>query len=86
MTALEELEKTVEKPKAPEEKKTEKTDTPPVVDKEEAEKRYTKGLVAYAHGRIRDAIRIWELTLRLDPGHKRAKKAKETAEAELKKE
>lgn len=57
---------------------------PEVVINEAASNRYyQEGLVAYAQGRLRDAIRSWDLALRMNPANERARKAKEKAEAEL---
>ncbi|OGS19816.1 MAG: hypothetical protein A3J83_01260 [Elusimicrobia bacterium RIFOXYA2_FULL_40_6] len=52
-------------------------------DLETAEKYYNEGLVCYTQGKISDAIRLWELTLRMNPQHEKAKKAKETSETEI---
>ncbi|MBU2614225.1 MAG: tetratricopeptide repeat protein, partial [Elusimicrobia bacterium] len=53
------------------------------LDVDSAEKYYNEGLVCYAQGKISEAIRLWELTIRLNPEHERAKKAKETAGTEI---
>jgi hypothetical protein len=38
-----------------------------------SDKKYTEGLVLYAQGKYYEAERSWELTLRLNPRHKKAK-------------
>lgn len=86
--ALEELQKireaAVKKPttkgKAAE---TKKPEPEVVIDEAAANRYYQEGLVSYAQGRLRDAVRSWDLALRMNPNHERAKKAKEKAEAEL---
>jgi len=37
-----------------------------------AEKKYKEGLVQYANGKIFDAINLWEIALRMNPGHEKA--------------
>jgi tetratricopeptide (TPR) repeat protein len=44
-------------------------------DEAGAEKKYREGLVMYAHGRAAEAVRTWELALRLNPAHEKAVKA-----------
>ena len=56
---------------------------PEVIDEAAAARYYQEGLVSYAQGRLRDAIRSWDLALRMNPNHDKARKAKEKAEAEL---
>jgi len=46
-------------------------------DTEGAEKRYKEGLVFYAQGKLFDATRSWEIALRLNPNHEKARKALE---------
>ncbi|OGS23298.1 MAG: hypothetical protein A2252_09460 [Elusimicrobia bacterium RIFOXYA2_FULL_39_19] len=53
------------------------------IDTKTADKCYNEGLVNYAQGKISDAIRLWEMALRYDPEHEKAKRAKTTAENEL---
>ncbi|MDR2191953.1 MAG: hypothetical protein LBO62_03635 [Endomicrobium sp.] len=50
---------------APEEKRE--------VDEDAADKKYNEGLILYAQGRYFEAERAWELTLRLNPAHQKAK-------------
>jgi tetratricopeptide (TPR) repeat protein len=40
-----------------------------------ANEKYTEGLVLYAQGKYYEAERLWELALRLNPNHKKAKVA-----------
>jgi tetratricopeptide (TPR) repeat protein len=40
-----------------------------------ADKKYTEGLILYAQGKYYEAERAWELTLRLNPRHQKAKVA-----------
>jgi len=54
-----------------------------VIDVKSAQRHYTSGLVAYAQGRLREAIREWELALRLNPGHEKADIALRKAKKEL---
>lgn len=54
-----------------------------VIDVKSAQRHYTSGLVAYAQGRLREAIREWELALRLNPGHEKARLALQKAKKEL---
>jgi len=58
------------KPKEPEIKVVE---TKVEIDEAAAEKKYNEGLVLYAQGKYLEAERTWELTLRLNPNHKKAK-------------
>jgi len=85
--ALEEIDKMAKaKPAAPTPKpatKPAEAPKPEVVDEAAANRYYQEGLVSYAQGRLRDAIRSWDLALRMNPNHERARKAKEKAEAEL---
>ncbi|MFC1501606.1 tetratricopeptide repeat protein, partial [Elusimicrobiota bacterium] len=48
-----------------------------VIDEVGAEKHYNEGLVLYASGKTFKAIKSWEIALRLDPTHSKAKKALE---------
>ena len=57
------------KPKEPETKAENK----PEIDEIEAEKKYNEGLMLYAQGKYLEAERTWELTLRLNPNHQKAK-------------
>jgi len=54
-----------------------------VIDVKSAQRHYTTGLVAYAQGRLREAIREWDLALRLNPGHEKARLARRKAKKEL---
>lgn len=42
-------------------------------DKAAADEKYKEGLILYAQGKYYEAERSWELALRLNPGHKKAK-------------
>jgi tetratricopeptide (TPR) repeat protein len=42
-------------------------------DESGANKQYNEGLVMYAQGKYYDAERLWELSLRLNPNHKKAR-------------
>ncbi|MCB4790711.1 MAG: hypothetical protein LHV68_02375 [Elusimicrobia bacterium] len=53
------------------------------VNSEGAQKKYNEGLILYAQGKTSDAIRIWEIAIRLDPGFEKAYKAIEKAKEEL---
>jgi tetratricopeptide (TPR) repeat protein len=64
--------------KAKEEKQIE-----PEIDALGADKKYNEGLVLYAQGKIEDAIRMWEIAVRLNPGHAKAGIAIEKAKEEL---
>ncbi|MFH1714633.1 MAG: hypothetical protein ABH857_00340 [Elusimicrobiota bacterium] len=55
----------------------------PKIDKEGADKKYREGLVSYAHGKTSSAIQLWEIAVRLDPGHDKAWKAIDRAKEEL---
>jgi outer membrane protein assembly factor BamD (BamD/ComL family) len=54
-----------------------------VIDAGKAEEYYRQGLLSYAHGFIRDAVRMWTLALRYDPTNKKISNAMQKAEAEL---
>jgi len=54
-----------------------------IIDPVSAQKHYTVGLVAYAQGRLGAAIREWDLTLKLDPHHEKARIAMDKAKKEL---
>ena len=45
------------------------------IDEKMADEKYKEGLVLYAKGKYFEAERMWELTLRLNPNHTRAKNA-----------
>ncbi|MDR3050022.1 MAG: autotransporter domain-containing protein [Elusimicrobiota bacterium] len=45
------------------------------INEEEAETKYNEGLALYSDGKYLEAQRAWELTLRLNPNHKKAKTA-----------
>ncbi|MHB9154537.1 MAG: hypothetical protein ACYC5N_02455, partial [Endomicrobiales bacterium] len=48
-----------------------------------AERKYTEGLILYAQGKVIDAINLWEISARLNPGHEKAMKALKKAREEL---
>jgi len=83
--ALEQVKKMREAAKKADNSKKERTAKveKAAVDVESAEKYYNQGLVCYAQGKITDAIRLWDLSIRLNPEHPKAKKARETAESEI---
>ncbi|PKN02084.1 MAG: hypothetical protein CVU77_01300 [Elusimicrobia bacterium HGW-Elusimicrobia-1] len=82
--ALEEIEKLAARRRAaPKAEEPAKPEAAVVVDEAAANRYYQEGMVAYAQGRLREAVRSWDLALRMNPGHDRARKAKERAEAEL---
>lgn len=82
--ALIEIEKLSKKPPAaPPKVAAKKTEPEAVIDEAAANRYYQEGMVAYAQGRLREAVRSWDLAIRMNPGHDRARKAKERAEAEL---
>ena len=45
----------------------------PEIDEAAADKKYTEGLILYAQGKYFEAERAWELVLRLNPNHQKAK-------------
>ena len=53
------------------------------IDSRGADKKYTEGLILYAQGKTSEAIRVWEIALRLDPKHEKAGKAVERTRDEL---
>ncbi|MCL2145067.1 MAG: autotransporter outer membrane beta-barrel domain-containing protein, partial [Endomicrobia bacterium] len=65
--------KATSKPKEPEPQAVEEKQ--PEIDEAEADKKYNEGLVLYAQGKYLEAERTWELTLRLNPNHQKAKTA-----------
>jgi tetratricopeptide (TPR) repeat protein len=67
--AVVELSKTVEKGKNSKVMTTEISD----YDEIAANDKYIEGLVLYAQGKYYEAERTWELTLRLNPNHKKSK-------------
>lgn len=48
-----------------------------------AHQHYETGLIAYASGRLEEAVREWEITLRMDAGHDRAQRALDKVRKEL---
>ncbi|MDO9513468.1 MAG: tetratricopeptide repeat protein [Elusimicrobiota bacterium] len=80
--ALGRLKELTAKARKTEEKQVEEK-KPEVIDVKSAQRHYTSGLVAYAQGRLREAIREWELALRLNPGHEKARLALQKAKKEL---
>ncbi len=55
----------------------------PEIDAQAADKKYNEGLVLYAQGKTEDAIRTWEIAVRLNPNHEKAGKAIVKAKEEL---
>jgi tetratricopeptide (TPR) repeat protein len=82
--SLEEIEKLAARRRAaPKAEEPAKPEAEVVIDEAAANRYYQEGMVAYAQGRLREAVRSWDLALRMNPAHDRARKAKERAEAEL---
>ena len=52
-------------------------------DPKAAQMHYETGLVAYASGKLEDAIREWKIAVRMDPQHVKAKNALVKAQKEL---
>lgn len=74
--SISELSKTIKnEKKSVSAKKIEKSEEKIEIDEESANKKYNEGLVLYAQGRYLEAERAWELTLRLNPNHQKAKVA-----------
>lgn len=69
--SIRELSKTIKKEEYEEE--TVKKEEVIEIDEAGADKKYNEGLILYAQGRYFEAERMWELTLRLNPNHKKAK-------------
>jgi tetratricopeptide (TPR) repeat protein len=55
------------------------------IDAPGAEKKYSEGLVLYAQGKLADAVRQWEIAVRLNPNHEKAQKAISKVKQELQK-
>ena len=72
--SVEQLSKTVERKQRRAAAAAEK-EPEPETDTEGAEKKYKEGLVFYAQGKLFDATRSWEIALRLNPNHEKARKA-----------
>ncbi|RLD18518.1 MAG: hypothetical protein DRI36_01195 [Caldiserica bacterium] len=81
--SLEELKKIAASVKKKKRKKVKKVEKKEIIDPEAAQRHYTQGLVAYAQGRLREAIREWDLALRLNPKHEKARLALQKAKKEL---
>lgn len=60
-------------------------DIQPAADKDPsgAERKYKEGLILYAQGKSSDAVRAWEIAVRLDPGNEKARKALARTKEEL---
>lgn len=52
-------------------------------DPKAAQHHYEVGLVAYASGKLEEAVREWRATLKLDPGHEKARNALAKTQKEL---
>jgi tetratricopeptide (TPR) repeat protein len=52
-------------------------------DPKAAQRHYETGLVAYAAGRLDDAVREWNLAVRMNPGHVKASNALSKVQKEL---
>jgi len=52
-------------------------------DPKAAQMHYETGLIAYASGKLEDAVREWRLAVRLDPAHEKAINALNKAQKEL---
>jgi tetratricopeptide (TPR) repeat protein len=48
---------------------------PAEIDERGAERKYTEGLILYARGKYTEASKAWEIALRLNPGHEKARTA-----------
>jgi tetratricopeptide (TPR) repeat protein len=55
----------------------------PEIDAQGADKKYNEGLVLYAQGKTEDAIRVWEIAIRLNPNHEKTGIAIEKARIEI---
>ncbi len=80
--SVEELSKTVNRnkktsPKIQRQPAEQTAEKEVVIDEKMADKKYSEGLILYAKGKNLEAERTFELVLRLNPGHLRAKKALE---------
>jgi tetratricopeptide (TPR) repeat protein len=53
------------------------------VDARSAEKKYNEGLILYAQGKLSGAARMWEIALRFNPAHEKAKQAFDKVRLEL---
>lgn len=53
------------------------------VDARSAEKKYNEGLILYAQGKLSGAARMWEIALRFNPGHDKARQAFDRVQQEL---
>jgi len=53
------------------------------IDAAGADKKYSDGLVLYAQGKLFDAVKQWEIAVRLDPNNEKAQRALEKAKKEL---
>ncbi|MFH0948659.1 MAG: hypothetical protein V1833_06670 [Elusimicrobiota bacterium] len=49
-----------------------------------AEKKYNEGLVLYAQGKLFDAVKKWEIAIRMNPCHEKAQHALEKSKKEMK--
>ncbi|MFA5780529.1 MAG: hypothetical protein WC947_10385 [Elusimicrobiota bacterium] len=80
--SVEELSKVTEKPSKPviSEKPAEEAVE---IDAAGAEKKYSEGLVLYAQGKLFDAVKKWEVAVRMNPEHEKASRALEKAKKEL---
>lgn len=78
--SVEELSKTVVPDKTLD-NETDKTEKE--IDLKAAEKKYNQGLILYAQGKLSSAARMWEITLRFNPDHEKAKLALEKVKKEL---
>lgn len=83
---VKELSQSVAVPKKPEPHEQPKSPEADTIDTAGATARYSEGLVLYAQGKLADAARIWEIALRLDPGHLKARKALDKVREELSKQ
>ncbi|MFA5780181.1 MAG: hypothetical protein WC947_08580 [Elusimicrobiota bacterium] len=77
---IEELSKVTPKPIAPVlVEKPEEVE----IDIAGANKKYTEGLILYVQGKLFDAVKVWEIAIRLNPNHEKAQRALEKAKKEL---
>ncbi|MCL1972209.1 MAG: autotransporter outer membrane beta-barrel domain-containing protein [Endomicrobia bacterium] len=73
--SVNELAKTIKKAEKKEDKKPDPQDVEkkPEIDEAASDQKYNEGLTQYAQGKYLEAERTWELTLRLNPNHQKAK-------------
>ena len=73
--SVEELSKTIKKQPVKETVVEQEPKEEVVIDEKLADAKYREGLILYARGKYFEAEKMFELTLRLNPNHQKAKKA-----------